>query len=488
MMLAVALTFANGRFHATPWGRHVNEGVPEWPPSPYRLVRGLYDVWKRKRPDWPANRVEPLLAALASAPPHFALPPATVSHTRSFLSTNSKDPTDRTLVFDAFVAVAPNASVFVGWPNVTLDRNAESDLCELLACLNYLGRSEAWVNAGLVNGDDVPAWNSVPTSHALVGAETVRVACPIPQAAYVAAPYASARPKKGTKAAPLSWLDALAWSTDDLIQSRRSDPPALQDVPYTRPARCFEVTRLKRPQARKAPVHGVLYALESKVPPRVTATVEIAERVRRKLMGIHARMAGDGVSLSPRFSGKDASGRPLTGHQHVYILPLDRNRDGWLDHLLIICRVVLDQQEQLTLEALTSLWQSQGKPDVRCIPLQWGGMEKLLEEPSACLTSATPFVPTRHYRKGRGTLAEWLAKEVCREATNHGLPVPLQVTPLPKLTIRGRDLRWIEFRRARKGEATRMGYGFTITFPEPVRGPIALGYGCHFGLGQFRPI
>ena len=57
-MLVIELTFPSGRYHATAWGHHVNEGVPEWPPSPYRLVRALYDVWKRKRPDWaPAARV-----------------------------------------------------------------------------------------------------------------------------------------------------------------------------------------------------------------------------------------------------------------------------------------------------------------------------------------------------------------------------------------------------------------------------------------------
>ena len=52
-MLLIELAFPAGRYHATPWGRHVNEGVCEWPPSPYRLVRALYDAWKRKRPDWP---------------------------------------------------------------------------------------------------------------------------------------------------------------------------------------------------------------------------------------------------------------------------------------------------------------------------------------------------------------------------------------------------------------------------------------------------
>ena len=32
------------------------------------------------------------------------------------------------------------------------------------------------------------------------------------------------------------------------------------------------------------------------------------------------------------------------------------------------------------------------------------------------------------------------------------------------------------------------GAGFIIEFPQPVSGPIALGYGAHFGLGLFVPV
>ena len=54
-MTTIRLTFPAARYHATPWGRHVNEGVPEWPPSPYRLLRALYDVWQRKCFHLPAS-------------------------------------------------------------------------------------------------------------------------------------------------------------------------------------------------------------------------------------------------------------------------------------------------------------------------------------------------------------------------------------------------------------------------------------------------
>src|SRR5437899_6811763 len=98
-MTTIELRFLANRFHATPWGRHVNEGVPEWPPSPYRLLRALYDVWKRKHPDMPEATVASVFEALAAQPPRFRLPEATMSHTRAYLSSNTEDPTDKSLIF-----------------------------------------------------------------------------------------------------------------------------------------------------------------------------------------------------------------------------------------------------------------------------------------------------------------------------------------------------------------------------------------------------
>jgi len=293
-----------------------------------------------------------------------------------------------------------------------------------------------------------------------------------------------------------------------------------------------------RPQARDLPpiarqtapepqVHGVLYALESKVPAAVTETLEVAERVRRKLMGIHAKLLGDPARVSQKFSGKDGAGKPLAGHRHAYILPLDCDGDGWLDHLIIAAREPLDRTERLALDRLESVWQAGGKPDIRFTPIHWGTLPQLFQ-PATRLVSATPFVPPRHYRKGRGEFTEWLAAEVRREAVNHGLPPPVRVALLrgtgrrdasatgadrrdasatgadrrdASATGAGRrdprqagagasatGIRWLEFRRNRKDDPAQIGYGFELEFAEPVTGPVALGYGAHFGLGQFVPV
>ncbi len=493
-MLAIEFRFPAGRFHSTPWGRNVNEGVPEWPPSPYRIVRALFDTWRRKRPQWPSQRVHAIFEALACEPPSFELPPAAASHTRSYLSQNETNLSKKALIFDAFVALCPTAHVRVEWRNATLDPGAAANLNELLSTLNYLGRSESWVEARLIDTADCN-WNCFPKTVVASGdaMESVRVACPMPRADYEANPYRLNPVRKPAKTkkpggAPLSWLEAIAYPTGELLKSGLSEPPAFQYVTYLRKAHCFDLEPRPRAATTRHEVNGVLYALESKIPPLVTGTLELAEQVRSRLMGIHKKIAGSPELVSPRFSGKGKDGKPLRGHQHAYILPQDLNRDGHLDHLLVICKTALDLEEQLALDRLNSLWQPGGKPEIRCTPLKWSTVAELLE-PATRFTNSTPFIPPHHHRPGRGDLGDWLAGQVAIECGNHGLPAPVRINPVRRLSIRGRDIAWLDFRRNRKGDSVRHEYGgFEIEFAQPVRGPFALGYGCHFGLGQFRPL
>jgi CRISPR-associated protein Csb2 len=228
--------------------------------------------------------------------------------------------------------------------------------------------------------------------------------------------------------------------------------------------------------------------MESKVLPQVTATLEISERVRVKLMGIHRRIKGDPSLVSRRFSGKDAEGRALQGHQHSYVFPLDQDRDGRLDHLLIWCRTNYTESELIAFHHLTSLWQPGGLPDILCVPVQLGSQTDMRQS-SLRFESATPFIPTHHHRKGRGSFSDWLKSEICRECEQAGLPTPTEVTPLENLTLPGgHRYFWLEFRRSRRQDNARQGFGFSLAFPESVSGPIALGYGAHYGLGMFVPM
>jgi CRISPR-associated protein Csb2 len=506
-MLIIDLRFLTGRYHATPWGRNVNEGAAEWPPSPYRLVRAIFDAWKRKRRGWPAEKVAPLLAALASEPPLISLPPANSAHTRAWLSSNRPDALNKQLIFDAFVVLSRESRVLMGWPGVELDGPALASLDELLGLLNYMGRSESWVAAGASSKTDTEfsdriVWNCRPldashpasapsainqasSAHAInpqtirpladPAWEPVRVACPVPSEAFGA----SGR-------LPL-WLDALAMSTSELHKAKRDAPRALRFITYSRPHPCFAVKPISRPASTHLAINGVLYSIQSKLLPNVATTIELSERVRGKLMGIHKRIAGGPQKLSRNFSGKDGRGHPAKGHHHSYYLPLDTDHDGRIDHLLIISQNPLDNSERVALDRLQSVWQPGGKPDLMFVPVKWGDLKSLLQ-PSKVFISATPFVPPRHFRKGRGGYFVWLKSEIIKEAQNHGLPSPEHIIPIAALPGRLRTIHWLEFGRNRKDDAVRPGFGFRLEFKEPVLGPFAIGYGAHFGLGLFVPV
>ena len=51
-----------------------------------------------------------------------------------------------------------------------------------------------------------------------------------------------------------------------------------------------------------------------------------------------------------------------------------------------------------------------------------------------------------------------------------------------------KSLHFRRFREKRNLEQPdRQGSFWRIRFAKPVKGPISLGFGCHFGLGLFRP-
>jgi CRISPR-associated protein Csb2 len=58
--------------------------------------------------------------------------------------------------------------------------------------------------------------------------------------------------------------------------------------------------------------------------------------------------------------------------------------------------------------------------------------------------------------------------------------------------LSGTKTSWMKFRRTRQRgggrQASTQGYGFRLSFDGPVQGPIALGYGSHFGLGLFSAL
>lgn len=470
-MTTIRLTFPAARYHATPWGRHVNEGVAEWPPSPYRLVRALYDVWQRKCFDLPAADVGAVLEALAGAAPSYRLPEAVATHTRSYLSANSKDPTDKNLVFDSFLVFDRPHACYLTWPDLALSPHAQATLDALLGSLNFLGRSESWVEARRWEGEvEGPVQCDIP-ERADFGGELTTVACTVP-----ASEYQGKEP----------WLSALTYSTANLMKDKASAPPLIRQVRYVRPEEAIR-TGGRRPPASRAPeAQAVLLGLDATVLPLVTTTLEVAEQVRVRLMGAHKKIRGS-EEISAVFSGKAPNGEKRLDHGHVYILPLgskDPRKQGRIDRVLILSpRRPFTRDEMDSVRGVRELYQRDGRPTVQCVVTWQGGLNDPVERRLArTVVSTTPFVPPHHWRKGRD-IAAFVQEQVRRECVNHGIeaPVAIEQKRLPGLY----DL--VEYRRNRKGDPVRPAYSLRLVFAEPVLAPFAIGYGAHFGLGQFAP-
>lgn len=203
-MIALELTFTAGRFHATPWGRHVNEAAVEWPPSPWRLVRALVATWKRKADNLTDENCMQRILTLLAEPPEFYLPPATFGHTRHYMPWFKKGPGDKTLVFDSFVAVGKADPVQVVWSHVELTESDRKVLEHLLEFIGTLGRAESWCDARLLTLEEAHAAanriNARPLKDDHENKEIVRLLAVDPHTAFSNDQFsrmAKKQPKKG---------------------------------------------------------------------------------------------------------------------------------------------------------------------------------------------------------------------------------------------------------------------------------------------------
>jgi CRISPR-associated protein Csb2 len=537
-MLTIEMKFLAGKYHATPWDRQVNEGAVEWPPSPWRILRSLISTWYHKsQGEIDENTIRRIVEKL-SALPIFSLPQASQGHTRHYMPLYREA---TTMVFDTFAVINSESRLLVMWPDVDLSDKERSALSMLLSRMGYLGRAESWIEARLAEGTQDQV-NSIPLQeHSTLpeGFESVRTLAAMPLQAYRGwretklAEYKTRRLEELRAAAKLKGknddavrlkkkdlekieqcyspdlFDALHADTGDLKKAGWSQPPGSIWIDYTRPRGSFEVMpkAAKKISTGKGPTVA-RFAIAGQVPPRLTDAVSFAERIHAALVS-----KSDGSSV---FTGCDGSGMPMVGHRHAFILcesnlGLGRGRRGEITHAVIYAPAGFDLPERKALDSLTRVW-GRGGHDVQLIligvgqPEDFAGLDvargacPILAE-SRNWMSRTPFVPTRHPKATKtgvpklddnGLQIGSPEHELRRLLSLAGFPALSSIEPISSTDLAGHETRWLSFKRERnRGDGRRAasgyGYGFRIRFPEAIRGPIALGYGAHFGLGLFVP-
>jgi len=515
-MVGLKIGFPAGRYHATPWGHHVNEGLVEWPPSPWRLLRALIAAWYRRVPELPEEAVKGLVEKLSALPSYY-LPPAYLGHTRHFMPA----PEEKTKIFDAFVAINRHASLKVLWPAVHLSSEEYLVLKLLASAVSYLGRAESWVTV-----EPFDRWEGEANCFPADGQEREGFELVQVLAAYSPGEYLEwarqqtgrtinetdghgSRHKTGAVSIPRDLFAALHADTAELRQHGWSLPPGAKWVEYVRPRTALQLRYQPEPNVIALQPTVARFAVYGKPLPLLTETLWLGERMRQGLMSQSRGLDGSEHAL-PIFSGRSPDGRPLDDdHAHAFFLPSDDDGDGRLDHITVYTSGGFNSEAVVAISRLRKLWQPDGREDLYVVliglghPEDFGGFgvdkgESPLLGSSKVWVSRTPFLLTRHpkvYRDGRPKLDEngfqidGPEMQLRMELARRGFPAPIKVEPVEFTRAAGKRIRWLEFRWQRHGGggklASPLGYGFRLTFAEPVRGPIVLGYACHFGLGQF---
>ena len=251
----------------------------------------------------------------------------------------------------------------------------------------------------------------------------------------------------------------------------------------------------------------VRLALFGRSLPTVGDTVRWGDVTRRAAMSRYGRL--NGRRVSPALSGKDAAGRPLRGHRHTFYLPTDDDGDGCLDHLTLATPAGLDAAELASVASIDGLNPGGGQPSVRASVAAIGAAADFRDAApilgvSSRWRSLTPYILPRHTRfrgprdaNGLRQMVDGPEDQVVREVATRwpdgpGLIRVHRIDPgepiLPMRAGGGEGLPPFAFSRQRGSGSNGGGaFNFILEWPEPVLGPIALGFGCHYGLGLFVP-
>jgi CRISPR-associated protein Csb2 len=527
-MLCFELEFPAGRYHATPWGAHVNEGRVEWPPSPWRFMRALLSVgytrlWSGEVPDVGMS----LLQKLARVLPRYELPKIAFGHSRHYMPTRD----NTTKVIDAFAYVG-GGMLRVGYAGdySSEERALARELCERLP---YLGRAESWVVGRVLEASEAPKFDCVPIEpgSSLGAAERVDLLAPEVPGAFAAwrarslerawqdrlAQKAEDAMNKGKKAPsslgktdqakvaaifPSSWIDAIGSDTATLQRNGWDMPPGARWVAYAVPKAMMS----KGPEIRRRGerVDTALLALSadarrSDLFPPLRDVIRRTDMLHKGLISV-----ADPTNTSrgsPALTGK-IDNVPIRGHRHAQLLPLSlRCRPDRFDHVLVFAEMGLDD---VAMEALGSIRKTyaKGMPELFVTLAGFGTRpdfaNQVRELRSALVwRSRTPFVPPRFAKpRGRNSVRGQLEHELEERGLTGLVDVAIELDegrfvsldafePGMRPSLRFRHTR---LDRGDHVPPVRAAYSLELRFGKPVSGPIGLGYGCHFGLGLFEPV
>jgi CRISPR-associated protein Csb2 len=494
----IEVELLSGRYHAHLWGEaQFGMAGPEWPPSPWRLLRALASAWFGARPhpsseevrDHPSSEEvrDRLLEALGrSDPPEIWLPRASFHELRYYQPVRLSA-SDRVLHHDHFAV--PEGGRFWFRFKTVLPSDQRALLAKLLKRLRYFGRSESRARLCLVDHDKPPddVWSVIPRDGVQQISPTVyrRVLCVAPD--FRASDLWTVRrgeEERGGNGYPPHLVDAL-------LGERMPLPCGTRWIEYAVPAAALVHEIRPRvaapPPAPDVEVAEIRFRLNRRIPIPLRYVVAVARAFRDAAVEAHRARSGQ---ISQTLSGRGVDGAVAQGHQHAYYLPRLPPGAVLLDELVV--RVPGGRLTRLELDALLSVGRIRaGGPGYPITVVPESVVATTGPALRACRwRSATPFLPPLRHRRGRDETCVEQQAIACAEDACGRRPTRVEqfsgpgglgcVSPMLAHEYETGGPRWRLSRR--------LGFWLELVFDEPVELGRPLGADAHFGAGQFSPL
>ena len=473
-MIHIKVEFHTHQYQACAWGNHHSEGVIDWPPAPWRILRaivaGSYAV--NLQPKY-LEALKGVLHKLAADLPSYTLPPVTYIQHRSprpqvNLKTAKVGP-GKTLYSAGLLMSADQRVLYIQWPiEITEVEELVLNLC--LAGLTYFGRKESVATVSLA--EEAPDPNSSPD------AQGNRI---------VAIPDQTLDQEDLWQALNLS-------AHENYGINRTAIFPGVRQATY-------------RVETRQPQIRQEVWPVQHTVTLSVMASPRLPFHLGLKLTHrLHQRLISH-CSI-PVFTGQEL-GEPSKTHDHTIFQCIPDQSGRYVE------QVRLYSHSGYGPEALTVISQCYTLPGVARGYTVSLSMSDLGAEPekSDRWRSHTPFylsrfpavrrgkprMVTEHYQKDGPEyqvlkfiqFLPWLnlQGEPTYQEHEEGLAIYFEgeiaavasCEPFPKF--------WEWESECRQGKKVgRIGYNVQLWFSQPVSGPIVLGYAAHYGLGSLVPV
>jgi CRISPR-associated protein Csb2 len=192
-------------------------------------------------------------------------------------------------------------------------------------------------------------------------------------------------------------------------------------------------------------------------------------------------------------------------HSHAFWIAEDADTDGYIDHVIVFAESGLPKTLIAALAEADKIFLGRSN-EWQLIP-NWMGRRAPggLFGPANVWRSMSPYIPPwwQAPRKGGKIREDYLpANQLRKEIVNRRqptladtpLPTPLRISfqttidRLPEIPACDFITTFPDPTRAARRPKDALAVGAEIIFDRPIWGPLAFGYGAHFGLGVFEPI